>query len=179
MNKRMVTSAALFVCAAALTIAGFTVAKGALESSSPWDALFPMCCAFVLWMGAAVLLQRKISKILALPFLRFIDSIYLPGGHARKPPLNYDLAWHYEKMGRDDEALDEYRMILKYYPGELEAIAGMVRILDSDDLERTALREDGCREFGADVFAEAVRRRPGDLIDEKRLASMRLSLLGR
>ncbi len=55
------------------------------------------------------------------PLMAVIDGIFLPGGRLEKPVLNLKLPAHYLDEARYEEALKEYRQILKHYPDETEA----------------------------------------------------------
>lgn len=66
-------------------------------------------------------LWKTIFHIATRPFMMMIDSIFFPGGKLSKPVLNLKLPAHYINESRYDEALLEYRRILKYYPDEVEA----------------------------------------------------------
>jgi len=62
-----------------------------------------------------------VFRLATRPFLLFIDLVFSPGGHFRKPVLNLKLPAHYLKEGRHEEALAEYRKILTHHPREPEA----------------------------------------------------------
>ncbi len=60
------------------------------------------------------------------PFMILIESILFPGTKLAKPILNLKLPAYYVNEGRYDEALAEYRKVLKYYPDEAEAYDGAI-----------------------------------------------------
>jgi hypothetical protein len=66
-------------------------------------------------------LWKTIFHLATRPFMMMIDSIFFPGGKLSKPVLNLKLPAHYINESRYDEALLEYRRILKHYPDEVEA----------------------------------------------------------
>lgn len=76
--------------------------------------------ALFLVIGIAVL-WKTIFHVATRPLMLMIDSIFFPGGELAKPLLNLKLPAYYINEGRFDEALIEYRKILKYYPDETEA----------------------------------------------------------
>ena len=82
------------------------------------------------------------------PLMLLVDLIFSPGGRLEKPILNLKLPEHYLKEGRYEEALAEYRRILKHHPGETEAWEKAIwlesrifgRTAAAAKLERTARR---------------------------------------
>lgn len=66
-------------------------------------------------------LWKTIFHLATRPFTLMIDSIFFPGGRFSKPILNLKLPAHYINESRYDDALLEYRRILKHYPDEVEA----------------------------------------------------------
>ena len=68
-----------------------------------------------------VFLWKTIFHVATRPLMLLVDSIFFPGGELPKPVLNLKLPAYYLNEGRFDEALIEYRKILKYYPDEVEA----------------------------------------------------------
>ncbi|MCB1086354.1 MAG: tetratricopeptide repeat protein [Verrucomicrobiae bacterium] len=71
----------------------------------------------------------ELAAIAAAPLHALVDAIYLPGGRASKPELNLKLPAFYVKEGRTEEALAEYRKILRYHPDTLEAWIGAIDLL--------------------------------------------------
>ena len=55
------------------------------------------------------------------PLMILIESIIFPGTKFNKPTLNLKLPAYYVKEGRYNDALDEYRKVLKHYPDETKA----------------------------------------------------------
>ena len=75
-------------------------------------------CAFL--VGIAFL-WTTIFHLATRPFFILIDQIFSPGGQLERPVLNLKLPAHYLNEARYDEALAEYRKILRFYPDETEA----------------------------------------------------------
>lgn len=73
------------------------------------------------FLAAMVFLWGFIFGLLTKPLLKMVDLVFSPGGRLEKPVLNLKLPAHYLKEERYEEALDEYRRILKHYPQETEA----------------------------------------------------------
>ena len=96
---------------------------------SPFAA---MLFSFAKCITGALLLAPELAVAAARPFIRWIDAIYLPGGHASKPPLDYKLADHYRKNGETDRAIDRYRAIARFYPGEAKAHGWLVAMLTDE-----------------------------------------------
>ena len=102
-----------------------------------------------------------LAYLLASPLLKFIDSIYLPGGHADKMPLKYDLPIYYERHFRAEEAADAYEAIVKAYPRQIHAYAGVIRVSGrqlGDPQRARRWRHEAERLFGRAKVAAAVAK---------------------
>jgi hypothetical protein len=112
-------------------------------------------------MLAFVLVSTDIAELLASPILKFIDSVYLPGGNGAKPPLSYELPIYYERYFRSEEALAAYQAIMKHYPKQINAYAGAIRVceqqLDDPTLARH-YRRVAERLFGREAVLKAVAK---------------------
>jgi tetratricopeptide (TPR) repeat protein len=86
----------------------------------PINVMRLLLAAFTFFAGVAVM-WKPIFYFATRPFLAVIDGIFLPGGRLEKPVLNLKLPAHYLDEARYEEALEEYRQILKHYPDETEA----------------------------------------------------------
>ncbi|MEM7697635.1 MAG: hypothetical protein AAF236_04435 [Verrucomicrobiota bacterium] len=71
---------------------------------------------------------KPIGIILTAPLFAFVDSVVFPKTRSNKPTLNLKLPRHYCRQSRYLEALEEYEIILKHYPDEIEAYAGAIWI---------------------------------------------------
>lgn len=76
-----------------------------------------------------LVIAPDIVRLAASPFLAFIDSIFLPGQRGGKPELNLRLPAFYREKERYDDALAEYRKIIRYYPKEPEGWIGAIELL--------------------------------------------------
>lgn len=61
-------------------------------------------------------------------FSRIFASIVLPDDKFHKPPLSYILAHSYRRQLRYTEAVEEYRKIIHYHPGELTPYLEMISL---------------------------------------------------
>lgn len=83
---------------------------------------FPLLLkATAAFLASMMILWSYLFRLVTKPFRLLADWIFFPGEHLRKPILNRKLPAHYLKEERYEEALAEYRKILKYYPEETEA----------------------------------------------------------
>lgn len=76
-----------------------------------------------------ILLWPMIFRIATKPFFLLVDQVFFPGGRLERPVLNLKLPAYYVEQGRYEEALEEYRKILKHYPGEAEAYERAIWLL--------------------------------------------------
>lgn len=74
-----------------------------------------------LFLVGVLCFWKTIFHVATRPLILMVDSLFFPGGELEKPVLNLKLPRYYIEQGRFDEALTEYRRILKYYPDETEA----------------------------------------------------------
>ncbi len=141
-----------------LAIFCFWAAYGFFESVRHTDApgaMLPLVFGFLTVICGVACLVPDVLPFLARPFTGFIDSVYGTGPGRGRPPLNYNLARSYAARSRADEALEEYRRIMKNYPRELEPYEQSVIL---------HLREYGDAEGAARVFRMGLRRlRSGEL----------------
>lgn len=96
--------------------------------------------AFAKAILGVALLAPTLANLAARPLLAWIDSIYLPGGKADKPPLSYHLADYYRKTRQTGFAIERYRNILRYYPKEAKAHAWLYLLLARDARKASAAR---------------------------------------
>ncbi|MEM1442287.1 MAG: hypothetical protein AAGF67_08095 [Verrucomicrobiota bacterium] len=64
---------------------------------------------------------KFIFKLFTGPLIAMVDGLFFPGGKLEKPTLNFKLPAYLINQGRYTEALEEYQIILKHYPDEVEA----------------------------------------------------------
>jgi len=70
-------------------------------------------------------------------FSRIFTSIVLPDDKSHKPPLSYILAHSYRRQLRYSEAVEEYRKLIHYHPGELTPyleLISLAHLLQDDRL---------------------------------------------
>ncbi len=136
------------------------------------DAVLPVfLVGLALFSAVSIIMSWNIAQWLARPFLRFIDSIYLPGGHSNKPPLSYDLPLYYERHFQGEEAAAAYEEIIHHYPEERRAYAGLVRVLESmvdgRDKDAKSWRTQGERLFGREELQADIAKTASQLYAEK------------
>ena len=100
------------------------IAAGSITAS-----FFPVLAALVLLVISAILIAPELAVLFCQPLFALVDSIFFPGGKLSKPVLSYTLPDFYLKEGRYEEALEEYRKILRYYPRESAAYLGAIELL--------------------------------------------------
>ncbi len=108
-----------------------------------------------------LVVATDVARWFASPLLRFIDSVYLPGGEADKAPLKYELPLYYERHFRSEEALEAYETLIKSYPDQINAYAGAIRVCENqlNDQERARRwRRNAERLFGYEKVAQAVAK---------------------
>lgn len=81
----------------------------------------PILLAAVAFLSGAVLIWSDLFRLATLPLTALIDSLIFPRAKLARPVLNLKLPAHYLTEGRHEEALEEYRKILKHHPDETEA----------------------------------------------------------
>lgn len=79
-----------------------------------------LLAAFAFFTGS-VLIWSDVFRLATLPLTALIDSLIFPRAKLARPLLNLKLPAHYLAEGRHEEALEEYRKILKHHPDETEA----------------------------------------------------------
>lgn len=82
-----------------------------------------------LFVLGIIFLWKTIFYLATRPLMRMVDSLFFPGGQLEKPVLNLKLPAYYINEERYDEALAEYRKILKHYPNEVEAYEKSIWLL--------------------------------------------------
>jgi tetratricopeptide (TPR) repeat protein len=92
------------------------------------DMLLVLAGAGLFLLGI-VFLWKTIFYLATRPLTRMVDSLFFPGGKLAKPLLNLKLPAYYINEGRYEEALAEYRKILKHYPDEAEAYEKTIWLL--------------------------------------------------
>jgi tetratricopeptide (TPR) repeat protein len=112
------------------------IAAGGLTAS-----FSPILAAMILLVIGAILIAPELVAIVTKPLFALADSIFFPGGKLSKPVLSYTLPEFYTKEGRFDEALDEYRKILRYYPREGQAYLGAIELLVTEFDDKGAAKE--------------------------------------
>lgn len=110
-------------------------------------------------MIGAGLVMPVALRLLAAPFHAMVDSIYAPRHPTDKPPMDLELPAFYEREKRFQEALDEYRKIIRYHPEKTPGWLGALRLLlaefdDPDGAE--ALYRKANRRFRGDSEALAL-----------------------
>ena len=128
------------------------------------DFVLLLVGVFFLFLGI-VALWKTIFHIATRPLMLMVDSIFFPGGELAKPILNLKLPAYYLNEGRFDEALVEYRKILKYYPDEVEAYEKAIWLyltifkepLEAEKLLRRAKRRHLTLHQGISLLADEYR----------------------
>lgn len=72
---------------------------------------------------AAVCRAKTLATLVAAPFIKFIDAIYLGGSSSEIPPLSYDVLDRRLQEGRWAEAAEECDRITRLHPYETRAYA--------------------------------------------------------
>ena len=112
----------------ALSFLAYKIFMRAIAQSSPIGmAGFLLFAAAAMILGA-IILSPDLAKLAARPFTSFIDSIYLPGGREKKPPLDYRKADLHRKRAQYEKAEEAYGEIIHFYPEELRAYMSMVEV---------------------------------------------------
>jgi tetratricopeptide (TPR) repeat protein len=75
----------------------------------------------LLFLIGLVVVWKPLFALATKPLIAFVDSLFFPGGKLEKPVLNLKLPAYYLSEGRYEEALAEYRKILRHYPDVAEA----------------------------------------------------------
>jgi tetratricopeptide (TPR) repeat protein len=89
-------------------------------------------------IASVVIVAPEFIPWIASPFLRLLDTIYLPSA-TEPPPVDYTLARFYRKRGRLDEAVQEYEKIVHYHPREVAAYAeGIQAAFEAGDAHTAA-----------------------------------------
>ena len=143
----------------ALVLVKFAIdAVWASTSKSYMGAFGILLVAAALFVTAAIVVSPDLAGLAARPFTSFIDSIYLPGGSEKKPPLDYNLARLYERRGQLELAEVEYARILRYYPRELDAYFGLAEIYLKlkDGKAAEKVLDKAARRFRKDAELEGV-----------------------
>ena len=102
-------------------IAFWSAKKGYHELDPTFMFLAMICFA----IGLAAVWESFFDTV-TRPFIILIESILFPVTKFNKPTLNLKLPAYYVNEGRYDEALAEYRKVLKHYPDETEAYDGAI-----------------------------------------------------
>ena len=129
-----------------------------MQSTDPGQAFLN---GLIVMTVAFVFVSTDLAHLVASPFLKFIDSIYLPGDHAREAPLNYQLPIYYERHFRGEDAAAAYEAIIRRDPNQINAYAGAVRVYEQQlgDRQRSRYwRTQAERMFGPDKVAAAVSK---------------------
>ena len=114
--------------------------KMVFSASGGLGAIGGLLVGMSLLVVAAVCFCPEVVGVVAGPFFRWIDSIYLPGGRPDRAPLSFRLSDYYTQTRQFDLAVAEYQRILEDYPEEPQAYAGLVRLLDSELEDRKSAR---------------------------------------
>lgn len=100
--------------------------------------------AFSFLILAAICWAGTLAPLLATPFIKFIDAVYLGGSSADKPPLTYAVAERRLQQHRWAEAAEEFDRITRLYPYEVrayvEGIAAARRASDEELINRLKRR---------------------------------------
>jgi len=99
----------------------FGFAGWCIERGTRIDDFGLVLCSIPLFLLGAIAIWRTIFYVATRPFMLLVDSLFFPGGELAKPVLNLKLPRYYIEQDRFDEALIEYKRILKHYPDEVEA----------------------------------------------------------
>jgi len=120
--------------------------------------------ALLLFLLGVVAIWKTVFDLATRPFMMLIDSIFFPGGKLAKPTLNLKLPDYYVREGRYDDALREYRRILKHHPDEVEAYEQAIwlhaTIFDEPEEARKLLRRAKRRHLALDDRAVRMVSHP-------------------
>jgi|MDTC01.3.fsa_nt_gb hypothetical protein len=142
--------------------------RGIEQNDKSVVALFLAGVTFV--TGVITILASDMVRWFARPLTGFINSIYLPGGQASRPRLNLTLAVHSERHYRAQDALKPYERMAHYYPKNLVAHAGAIRVFEGmlKDYEQGHLRRTKAeRLFDRDELLTAIAKTAQQLHDER------------
>lgn len=111
-------------------------------------SFFRLITAVVLLLVGAGCLAPALVGWIARPFTAFIDSVFHPRQRADKPPVNLELPAYYERQSRFEDALEEYRKIVRFHPEEPAGWQGVIRLLrepfhapkEAEKIRRKAVR---------------------------------------
>ena len=108
------------------------IGRGGITSS-----FLPILGAMSLLVISVIVIAPELVKLFTMPLFALTDSIFFPGEKLGKPVLSYTLPDFYTKEGRYEEAVEEYRKILKHYPEETAAYLGVIELLVTELGDRT------------------------------------------
>lgn len=141
--------------------------------------VIPFLVGLVLIIAGIMPFALDLARFLATPYLNFINSVYLPGGHGKRPPLNLDLPLYYERFGREEEAVEAYETMARHYPRELRPYARLLRIHRDvfGEEEAAALwLKRGRRYFDEEELLEEAAKSPQQLFMERPVTLFGLGL---
>ena len=97
----------------------------------------PLVIASVFSFVAVVMLTAQETAVRGAEWVgRQFASIFYPSEEFSKPPLSYRLARHYRLERRFDDAIAQYRKIIRYYPKEVDAYQELLAIAEEvNDLD--------------------------------------------
>jgi hypothetical protein len=82
-------------------------------------AVFIAALSLIVWEAVPWVAER-----LSMPWI----EVYFPNLGFPKPPLSYTLARHYRDQRRLEDAAEEYRKIIRYYPHEEAAYVELLEV---------------------------------------------------
>lgn len=91
----------------------------------------PLVVVSVFSFLAAVFLTAKETALRAADWVgQKWANIFFPSEEFSRPPLSYKLARHYRMVRRFEDALAQYRKIIRYYPEETDAYLELLAIAE-------------------------------------------------
>ncbi|GAB4240994.1 MAG: hypothetical protein OHK005_03570 [Candidatus Methylacidiphilales bacterium] len=131
------------------------------------ETVFRALMGLAFMVAGAVLVARPLAQLIVTPFVRML----FPEDHNYTPPPLYSLARHYRKQGRSEEALVQYRKILKHHPREAEAYQELVQLLLA--LDRSAEAESVYKKGMATLKDQAAREKLDEFYREQTVRQAR------
>ena len=112
----------------ALSYFAYRLFERAIAQGSPIAMAGTLLFAAAAFILAAIILSPDLAKVVSRPLTSFIDSIYLPGGREKKPPLDYRKAELYIRRSQFEKAEEVLADIIRHYPEELRAYLAMAEV---------------------------------------------------
>jgi tetratricopeptide (TPR) repeat protein len=127
--------------AAALFFGMFHVLKRTTEGGDDYLRVFVQCLfGLASAVAGSVLVAPELAAWAVIPISSAFDAIFLGRRDFDPPPAAYTLARFYREQERYEEALEEYRKIIRYHPEEIAAYLEAIEIAQANALPKVARR---------------------------------------